>query len=65
MVVDDPHWCKLSCADCWQHMFEWQVRIEPVDPKVLAKWEQQAPGGPWLYPIAWLKRWEAHQVSRG
>ena len=43
-------------------MFEWQVRIEPVDPDVLAKWETIAPGGPWLYPIAWLKRWEAEKV---
>lgn len=63
-VVDYVHWCILTCADCGQHMRELQVRIEPLAPDVLAKWEAQAPGGPWLYPIAWLKRWAPEQVSR-
>jgi hypothetical protein len=63
-VVDFPHWCKLSCADCFQHFFEWQVRVEPLNPTdpIAMKWESQAPGGPWLYPITWLKRWEIHRV---
>lgn len=61
-VIDYPHWCKLSCADCWQHFFEWQVKVEPVDIATRIKWEEIAPGGPWLYPIGWLKRWEPDRI---
>jgi len=63
-IVDYPHWCLLLCADCGQWQFEWQVRVEPANPldPIAVKWEQQAPGGPWLYPIRWLRRWESHQV---
>jgi hypothetical protein len=55
-VVDFPHWCKSSCADCWLPIFDWIVQVEPLKP--IPRWEEQAPGGPWFYPIRWLKRWE-------
>jgi len=58
-------WHIATCADCGQHMREYWVDIVPVRPDhpIALKWETQAPGGPWSYPIAWLKKWEAHQVS--
>lgn len=61
-VTEYVHWCILTCADCGTHMRELQVKIEPLDPDTRARWEIQAPGGPWLYPIAWLKRWRPDQV---
>lgn len=62
-VIDYPHWCLLLCGDCGQHMTEYQVRVEPLSEDIRLKWEAIAPGGPWLYPLAWLKRWRADQVS--
>lgn len=61
-VIDFPHWCMLICGNCGLYMYEWQVRVEPITDWL--KWETLAPGGPFFYPLNWLKRWEAPRVSR-
>jgi len=55
-VVDYPHWCLSICADCGQQVKEWIVRVEPITDWL--KWQAKAPGGPFFYPIAWLRRWD-------
>lgn len=60
-VVDYPHWCLSLCADCGLYVTEWIVRVEPITDWL--KWEAKAPGGPFFYPIRWLKRWDP-DVSR-
>jgi hypothetical protein len=59
-VVNNPHWCVTFCGDCQVKIKEWIVQVEPVTD--FAGWLARQPP-PWFYPIAWLKRWEAQQVS--
>jgi hypothetical protein len=51
-VFGDPHLCVARCHKCGQRIEEWMVEVfarhEP--------WQRLAPGGPYFYPIAWLKR---------
>ena len=54
-VVDYPHWCLSLCADCGLQVKEWIVQVEPITDWL--KWEAKAPGGPFFYPLNWLKRW--------
>ena len=61
-VIDYPHWCKQTCGHCWLPVFEWMVRVEPITDWM--KWEVIAPGNPFFYPINWLKRWSAGQLTR-
>ena len=60
-VVDYPHWCLSICADCGLQVKEWIVQVEPLTDWL--KWHVKAPGGPFFYPINWLKRWDPN-VSR-
>lgn len=60
-VVDYPHWTLSICADCGIQTALWIVQVEPITDWM--KWEAKAPGGPFYYPIEWLKRWDP-MVSR-
>jgi hypothetical protein len=60
-VIDYPHWAMSLCGNCGLYVYEWIVQVEPLTDWL--KWEALAPGGPYFFPINWLKRWKAEQVS--
>lgn len=50
VVVNDPHYCVNTCADCGQEIKGYFVEVQSDNPKF-----KETPG-PHFYPLAWLKR---------
>jgi hypothetical protein len=59
-IVNAPHWTVVFCADCQGKVKDWIVQVEPITD--WEGWMLRNPG-PYFYPVAWLKRWEANQVN--
>lgn len=50
VVVNDPHYCENTCADCGQLVTGYFVEVQVNHPKF------KSIPGPHFYPIAWLRR---------
>jgi hypothetical protein len=49
-VVNDPHYCEVTCAECGSVIKDWVVEVEHSDPR----WPKEK--GPYFFPVGWLRR---------